>query len=223
MRLGPDSGGPFTVQVLSWRDIPFRTVVRQQYDFSCGAAAVATLLRYQYDRNTTENDVFKAMWEVGDQAQIRRQGFSMLDMKRYLESIGYAADGYRMSLEDLAKLETPAITLIQIGNYKHFVTIKGVHSDKVLIGDPALGLLTVNRDKFLSIWNGIVFAIHARPAGTPDPAFNVKGEWSPWAVAPTQAALPSWALADLTMTLPPLYQITPEILVNLNNPLGSLQ
>ncbi|WP_204283799.1 C39 family peptidase, partial [Klebsiella pneumoniae] len=69
----------------------FRTVVRQQYDYSCGSAAVATLLRYHYGRPTVESDVFSAMWRSGDQAQIKRAGFSMLDMKRYLDSQGYMA------------------------------------------------------------------------------------------------------------------------------------
>ncbi|MFS9669631.1 C39 family peptidase, partial [Klebsiella pneumoniae] len=73
---------------------------------------MATLLRYHYGRPTVESDVFSAMWRSGDQAQIKRAGFSMLDMKRYLDSQGYMADGYRMPLDQLAKLKTPAIALI---------------------------------------------------------------------------------------------------------------
>ena len=41
VRLSADPG-PANVQVMTWRDIPFRTVVRQQHDYSCGSAAVAT-------------------------------------------------------------------------------------------------------------------------------------------------------------------------------------
>src|SRR5581483_8610397 len=150
----------YNVNVTTWRDIPFRSVVRQQYDFSCGSAAVATLLSYQFHRPTSEQDVFKVMWNAGDQQLIRKVGFSMFDMKSYLSSLGYDADGYRLSLDRLAELKTPAIALIQIGRYKHFVVIKGVHADRVLVGDPALGLLTIDRSKFQSIWNGLVFVIH---------------------------------------------------------------
>ena len=40
VRLSGEAGGNYRVQVMSWWDIPFRSVVRQQYDFSCGSAAV---------------------------------------------------------------------------------------------------------------------------------------------------------------------------------------
>src|SRR5208283_4171640 len=62
----------------------FRTTWHQQYDFSCGSAAVATLLSFHYGRPTNETTVFKAMFAAGDQARIQVQGFSLLDMKRYL-------------------------------------------------------------------------------------------------------------------------------------------
>ena len=41
VRTHGEFGGSYTIGVTSWRDIPFRTVVRQQYDYSCGSAAVA--------------------------------------------------------------------------------------------------------------------------------------------------------------------------------------
>ena len=58
---------PARVSVVSYRDIPFRTVVRQRYDFSCGSAALATLLRYHYDREVGEEQIFRAMYAAGDQ------------------------------------------------------------------------------------------------------------------------------------------------------------
>src|SRR5438128_1698017 len=70
VRLSGDNGAA-TVQVMSWRDIPFRTVVRQQHDYSCGSAALATLLTYSYGIKTTEVDTFTAMYAKGDQAKIQ--------------------------------------------------------------------------------------------------------------------------------------------------------
>lgn len=67
---------PSRISVVSYRDIPFRTVVRQRYDFSCGSAALATLLRYHYDREVGEEQIFRAMYAAGDQDTIRRVGFS---------------------------------------------------------------------------------------------------------------------------------------------------
>ena len=69
-------GGVFHATVVSYRERPFLTVVRQQFDYSCGSAALATLLRFHYERPASETEVFKAMYEAGDQVQIRATGFS---------------------------------------------------------------------------------------------------------------------------------------------------
>lgn len=204
--------GPATVQVMSWRDIPFRTVVRQEHDYSCGSAAVATLLTYSYGRPTTEADVFTQMFAIGDQPQIRKVGFSMLDMKHYLESHGLGVDGYRLSLDELAQMKEPVIALITIGPYRHFVVIKGMEGDRVLIGDPALGLKSVARSDFAKMWNGVVLAVREGP-GAPRPRYNQASEWSPWATAPiTVASAPQSTFATLRWA-PPLYQITPVQLI----------
>ena len=46
-----DMGGPleFAMPVTSLIGRRFETVVRQQYDFSCGSAALATFFFYDYD------------------------------------------------------------------------------------------------------------------------------------------------------------------------------
>lgn len=202
---GQAAGGSYAVKVISYRDIPFRTVVRQQYDFSCGSAALATLLRYHYGVDVGETDTFKAMWETGDQAKIQKVGFSLLDMKRYLEGHGLKADGFRLSLSQLEQVKAPAIVLIDLGSYRHFVVIKGVRGDKVLVGDPAQGLKTYSRAEIEKMWNGVVFAIHSgadAPGG-----FNRDEEWRPFARAPMSQRLADTDLEALTRDLNPMYQI----------------
>ncbi len=137
----------------------FRRTWHQQYDFSCGSAAVATLLTFQYDRPTPETTVFVAMYRAGDQAQIRSQGFSLLDMKRYLESLGYRADGVRVSLDTLISVGIPAIALISDHGYRHFVVVKGADRDRVLIGDPALGRRVLSRRDFEKARVGNLFFV----------------------------------------------------------------
>ncbi|WP_313004856.1 C39 family peptidase [Brevundimonas sp.] len=194
---------PSRVSVVSYRDIPFRTVVRQRYDFSCGSAALATLLRYHYDREVGEEQIFRAMYAAGDQDTIRRVGFSLLDMKNYLEAHGFNADGYRLTLDNLASMEKPAIVMIDTAGYKHFVIFKGADAGRVLIGDPALGLKIYTSAEFTSMWNGIAFVVR-EPADN----FNDKAEWKPWNRSRPEQALPNSSLAELTRELPPLYQVT---------------
>jgi predicted double-glycine peptidase len=195
------------MQVTSWRGMPFRTVVRQRYDFSCGSAALATLLTYHYGRPTNEARVFAAMWEVGDQESIRARGFSLLDMQRHLHGQGLQADGYRISLDRLAELETPAITMIAPNGYRHFVVIKGVRGDRVLVGDPAAGLMIYRRADFESLWNGVVFVIHGESVRG---VFNQEAEWRLRPRARLREVPIDDPIEQLTRDLPPLYQITPQ-------------
>lgn len=194
----------FAMRVTTMRDMPFRTIVRQQYDYSCGSAALATLLREHYGRAVNEAQVFVAMYAVGDQPKIRKVGFSLLDMKTYLNSIGFSADGYRETLEDLQASDAPGIAVIQIGGYRHFVVVKGVHADKVLVGDPAQGLKAYTNADFAKIWNGVIFKIH----GGERVAFNRPEEWAALPHAP-KGRLYDSSLSGFTRELPPIYQITP--------------
>ena len=153
--------GVLTVPSQSYAELKFRDVVRQRFDFSCGSAAVATLLTYEYLRPTTETAAFQYMYKTGDKKKIQKHGFSLLDIKRYLSSLGYKSDGYRLSLDKLMELRLPAIVLIEVNGYKHFVVVKGISNQNVLIGDPAMGLRMDSRKHFLTLWkNGIVFVIH---------------------------------------------------------------
>lgn len=201
-----------TVRVISWRDIPFRSVVRQQHDFSCGSAALATLLTYHYGRPTTEAEAFTQMYAQGDQAKIRRVGFSMLDMKRFLAARGLTSDGFRMPLDELRRSGVPAVVLIDLGRYRHFVVVKGVSDDSVLVGDPALGLRIFRKADFLRMWNGVAFALY-EPKDGRQPRFNEASEWRPWAVAPLQTALTHDTLTTMTSNQMPLYQITPVLFI----------
>lgn len=194
--------GSVRVKTVSYRDIPFRTVVRQEFDFSCGSAAVATLLTYHFERPTTEQDVFKAMYEMGDKAKINRQGFSLFEMKQYLESVGYRADGFRVPLDKVARIGIPVIVLIEWQNYKHFVVIKGVRDGHVLIGDPARGLKIMSESDFMSYWkDGIVFAIHnADDVGKRH--FNNEDEWKGRPKSPMSAAFSNDSLRVYNLAIP---------------------
>ena len=175
--------GEVILPVQSFVDRKFDGVIRQRYDFSCGSAALATLLRYHYDLQVGEDDAFRGMWDKGDRAQIRRLGFSLLDMKRWLASHQLAADGYRVSLEKIAQTGVPGIALISIKNYRHFVVIKGVRRDEVLLGDPSNGLSIMPRAEFERAWNGIYFVLsedQARARGR----FNRDAQWVAFTRAP---------------------------------------
>lgn len=196
-----NGGGPLSVPVRSLTELRFHNVVRQQYDFSCGSAALATLLAYHYDEPTTEQAVFQAMFETGNREKIRRYGFSLLDMKTYLESKGYQAEGYRVTLDDIARVKAPGIALLNLQGYRHFVVVKGIRGNQVLIGDPAKGLSSVSRQEFEAGWNGILFAIRHAPRRAGG-NFDLDAEWAALPAPPIANGIDRSGLSNFTLSLP---------------------
>jgi len=148
--------------VKTWRDIRYRNVVPQQYDYSCGAAALATLLQYHYGDAVGELTIIQTMLRLGDQDRIRQEGFSLLDLKRYADERGYETRAFRISADGLSRLAIPAVTLIETRGFTHFVVIKGMRDDQVYLADPALGTRRVPKDEFLAQWKDVVLFVAAR-------------------------------------------------------------
>lgn len=199
----PGALGTLEVRVDSLRTMRFREVVPQQYDYSCGSAALATLLSYHYARPTSETETFDGMFQVGDQALIREQGFSMLDMKQYLaREHGLASDGFRLGLDDLAQLGVPAIAMIETEGYRHFVVLKGLRANQVLVGDPALGVQRYSHREFETVWsNDILFIIRDELAQA-QAGFNALSAWQAVTRAPVESGLTRQGLGDLLLHLP---------------------
>ncbi len=145
--------------VMSVREKKFDGIVRQQTDFSCGAAVIATLFRDGYGAPVDESDVLRGMLNYTDPALVRSRGFSLLDIKNYAKIVGLTAEGYDIDIAQLRKLRVPAIVLLDVGGYHHFVIIRHAGERYAYIADPALGYLRLTLADFASEWNGIVLVI----------------------------------------------------------------
>jgi hypothetical protein len=192
----------FNAPVVSLRERRFQTILRQKYDFSCGSAALAAFLTYHYERPVDEETVFRAMYEVGDQGSIQRNGFSFLDMKNFLQKQNLQAEGYKMSLEKIAALGVPVITLINVGGYRHFVIIKGMDEDEVLMGDPTFGVQIVKKEFFAQIWDGVVLVVR-NEAKRGKAHFNLARDWrvrqkAPFGVAVNRDALLNFSTMEIS-------------------------
>ncbi|PWB34192.1 peptidase C39 [Pseudomonas sp. SDI] len=145
--------------VQSVRERRFADLVQQKTDFSCGAAALATVLKQAYWLDVDEAHIIEGMLAHSDQDTVKVQGFSMLDMKRYVESIGMRARGYRIPPESLHSVTIPVVVLMDIRGYKHFVVLQRTDKKFVYVGDPVLGHKRYTFDDFVKGWNGIIFAV----------------------------------------------------------------
>jgi len=189
--------GSYSIRLTSLKEARFKTTVAQRYDFSCGSAATATLLTYQYGHPVTEADVFRQMYADGDQAKIRKQGFSLLDMRRYLHSQGYEADGFQLPLDKLFEEGLPAIVLLNDRGYRHFVVVKGLHRGRVLVGDPARGTRAIPRTDFDRLWdNRVLFVVHNRREFA---GFNQPRDWRTAPPAPLELGVSRQGLQNIVM------------------------
>jgi uncharacterized protein len=156
-------GGYITKKVISVRELRYKDMVPQKCDFSCGAAAMATLLKYGYDvGEVKEEEVTKEMIEKGDQKRIREKGFSLLDLKHYAERHGFQANGYKVKAENLPKITIPSIVLLNTKRYQHFVVLKGIVDQRAYFADPALGNRSVPLSDFVESWDGVLFLVYKK-------------------------------------------------------------
>lgn len=190
-------GGAFSVPATSLKEARFRATVRQQYDYSCGSAALSTLLTHHYRYAVNEQQVFEEMFQRGDREKIRREGFSLLDMKRYLDAHGFEADGFEAPLQELASASIPAIVLVNESGYNHFVVVKGLRNGRVLIGDPAGGTRSLSLSDFQAIWvSRILFIIGNQREGA---LFNVATDWSAAPQAPIGGGIDRNGLSGIVL------------------------
>ncbi len=168
-----EEGGVLTKRVKSLKDMRLRQIVPQTRDYSCGAASLATILHYYYGLNVTELETIIGMFRHGNQQDIKKVGFSLFDMKRFANSLHYAAEGYKIpKAEDLMKLKIPVIVLIDTSNYKHFVVVRHVDNRYVYVADPSWGNRRIPLEEFKKIWNqNVIFAVQGPKVGKPEGLF----------------------------------------------------
>ena len=153
----PAQGEP----VRSLREMRHEGVIIQEWDTSCGAAALATVLTYGLNDPVSEREVAKGMLRRTEPLRVKvRGGFSLLDMKRYAESRGYHAAGFRsLTLEELLALRNPIVP-IDVRDDPHFVVVRGMRDGKVHLADPAFGNRSMDVERFRAAWKeGIGFVV----------------------------------------------------------------
>ena len=141
--------------------VKYHGIVRQAYDYSCGSAALTTLLNGYLGRQFQERQVMEGLLRFGETDKIvERRGFSLLDMKRLVTALGHPSGGFRATTKDLVVLDHPAIAPIGYAGFKHFVVVKGFRDGRVFVADPALGNISFTIERFEEVWlDNVLFII----------------------------------------------------------------
>lgn len=146
------------VPIQSWKTLRDARIVKQDLDYSCGAASLATLLNSFYGQNLTEEALLKAM-DKGD----GRASFE--DMARALPQFGFRAQGFAASWEQLARLKMPVVVYVKHRKNDHFTVLRGISGDTVWLADPSLGNRTYSKAQFLEMWQTRVDKDNSELAG----------------------------------------------------------
>ncbi|AZP13656.1 MULTISPECIES: C39 family peptidase [Undibacterium] len=163
-------GGPITQSVVMepFSELKYKHIARQAFDYSCGSAALVTILNFHLGLSVTEQEAMEGMLERGEKEKIiARRGFSLLDMKRYVAGLNIESAGFRGEVKDLLSLEHPAIVPIDYAGAKHFVVLRGVRDGIVYIADPSAGNIVFSLKEFATLWDRNTLFIVYPPKNRP--------------------------------------------------------
>ena len=170
INVGGSNGSPvfITQQVKSLSELQFSGITEQSYDFSCGSAALATLLNSYLGEDLTERQVIQGLMEYGSKEKItERRAFSLLDMKRFVQKLGYDGTGYRAEINDLIELESPCLLPIEFLGYRHFTILRGFHGNHIFLADPFRGNTSYTISAFEEMWyQNVIFIVDKKNAQT---------------------------------------------------------
>ena len=165
---------PESVAMEPYSEFKYRHIVRQAYDYSCGSAALVTVMNNYLGLSVTEQQAMEGMLAHGEREKIiARRGFSLLDMKRYLATLGADAGGFRAEIADLEKLATPAVVPIDYAGFKHFVVFRGIRNGKVFIADPSVGHIVFSTAEFATLWDRNTLFVLYPPKNKPETLANL--------------------------------------------------
>ena len=139
-------------------------IVRQHLDAGCGPASLATFYTNYLGLPVSEEQMARALTAESlrrgrPRADIQRRGYSLGELKRVAERGRLVTAAFKPGLYELHRLQIPVITHMTIRGYGHFVVVRGVIGDRVIVADPNFGNMTYPLGQFAKSWTGAMLAI----------------------------------------------------------------
>lgn len=142
--------------VKSWIEFRNADLVRQQYDYSCGSASLATILKYYYDdSDITErgiiDEILKSKGYALNENEVLKEGdniISFSDLSSYAQKKGFKAVGLAVDFESLSKVKIPVIIFVSVRGIDHFSVYKGMNKEYIYLADPSFGNIKIKIHRF---------------------------------------------------------------------------
>ncbi|MFH1232465.1 MAG: cysteine peptidase family C39 domain-containing protein [Patescibacteria group bacterium] len=143
--------------VKNWKEMREENVSMQKFDFSCGTGSLATLMKFYFGDDVSEEtlikDIFNFFPEYAKNNR-KEKGLSLLDLKQAAERRGYQAYGVTLKPISLYKMGRPVLVYLETNEFKHFSVFRGIREDRVFLADPSRGNIRISADRFLQEWKG---------------------------------------------------------------------
>jgi predicted double-glycine peptidase len=156
--------------VTTWVEMRDAHVVKQKFDYSCGSAALETLMKYYFEDDVPEKTIIDSAVadlkpvEVADRVL---NGLSLLDLQKAAQKLGYQAEGVKLSIEVLPELEGPILIHVIHDGYRHFTVLRGIRQDRVFLADPSQGNIRIPIREFAEEWTGACLILGKKDFGLP--------------------------------------------------------
>ena len=178
-----DPDHTFRRYVKSWLELSRQNVVMQQRDYSCGAAAVATLIRYHWGDSATETQILREVVQMLTPEEMKdriEKGLALTDLRRAAVRIGYLATIGRLDFRELSESKAPLIVGIVVNDFDHFVVYRGTDGYYVYLADPIRGNVRTPVPEFVEQWQKNLALVVVKPDE------DVKAKTSPLMVQPEE-------------------------------------
>lgn len=141
--------------VKSWLELKNQDMVKQEYDYSCGSATLATILKYYYTLEVDEKTILDDILESKNLSKKDKSEFensqmnlSFYDLATYTNSLNFKAIGLSLDLDSLKKLQVPVILFVKVRKDEHFTVYKSMDENFVYLADPTFGNIKISIAKF---------------------------------------------------------------------------
>lgn len=133
-----------SIPVQSWTERRDKGMAKQQFDYSCGAASLVSVLTHYYGVTTDELEIVDRIGLKG--------AFSMADLARVAEEYGFKPVGLALDYETLMRFRRPVIVYLDYWDDGHFSVLRAIDQHGVWLADPAWGNTRLRRERFEQFW-----------------------------------------------------------------------
>ena len=158
------------IYVPAWKELRQRNIVMQKARLLLRAAAMATVLRYYWGDDVTEDKILIVLLATLTPEETKdrfKHGLAISDLRCTAVKIGYQSSIGTMSLENLAATRLPLIIPLKVEEQDHFVVYRGMAAGRVYLADPIRGNVRPTITEFRQQWQKNAILVVVKPGEPP--------------------------------------------------------